>query len=988
MPNHVALDMADVEVDPSVYTNVYLMGGDIGNLILEKKRLVFSRSDAMDKRTWDLSSIRVDPVSSNANSVVLESQKSSKQTRILFVLGTTAAAERLIRDLESRQGLIVVEASEETFPSSISYTVEEIPPDELMEEAPQPLAQLLPRAGSIISAKLEDQDCYMRRKLGDTSKTSMKDTSRASLSDFSIYDGDEDASENPELTAALTEDTYSLLFVSEPWGQAFFYAIFSSITQCTILFLLLLDLIDISDDPPTMANGKENRLNIPVGVPIAVTVSQFAGIFVSVTFLLDNGDLMKGCEHLWNGYSKSFRKVAPHASFPKWLLSGLLQSFVGLQLTIILFVLMMQSTNVLGFCLNFAALMFIQEIDDAAFSVASQGLVSRKVQAECLGVGRIMIPTEYKHGNRNYYLRKLLIFILTTSLYAGFFLVWSWQASGVYGCSSVYVQFGDDFAPELSYYSGKFTSERNWAGRPTFVHETGEMKLVYSSSDSAWVFKWTEEPDIPEDSPYANYIRGSYLVRSSETDTFDVATVADQTWYAHMQAGDLPMDWLALTCADCNPGRCWPEHGKCVDNVCQCNEGQLGLNCEMAAPECGYYGLDYRTKGNLPDLRGGSAFLSNEFWMMEGIRIFERNFFVHFDKPVFIIFAGRRWIMFGTLGDIETDNQLRISFTQPEILDELRNMTSLDSLRAIQSFSHLTPLYFSSPMDYGTSSNGVDFTSLTWFVAKEDKASTTRSNPEAILGYSSSVFGYMPDQEYPITAKFLCTQCFKDEDCHNDGKCNHIDDGSCQCPMFFNGFMCEQVRSCHEVGCFNEGVCEQATGLCTQCTPGSDGNLCQYPAPKEIEDPHFCATTNYDTDGWVDRNGNSWPYRGECANEQACNPFTQQCECKPPFYGEGCVYSTQTPCLKFYNITYDTELMKEWEDPCLNGGYCDFDRYKENPICVCPVQFSGDFCERPLKNHSLLPALQERTIPAVPHPPSVRKSIPRNSPHRRSGGHD
>lgn len=114
--------------------------------------------------------------------------------------------------------------------------------------------------------------------------------------------------------------------------------------------------MDVSENPPQSSNGRQNRLNIPVGVDITVTIAQFIGMFLCITFLLDQGDLFRGFEHLCNGYDKNVIMEAPHATFPKWLLAGVLQSLVGMVMTADLFILLMQSSDVLSFCLNFAAL--------------------------------------------------------------------------------------------------------------------------------------------------------------------------------------------------------------------------------------------------------------------------------------------------------------------------------------------------------------------------------------------------------------------------------------------------------------------------------------------------------------------------------------------------------------------------------------------------------------------------------------------------------
>ena len=63
----------------------------------------------------------------------------------------------------------------------------------------------------------------------------------------------------------------------------------------------------------------------------------------------------------------------------------MLQSTVGVLMIMDLFILLMTSFEVVGMCLNFAALHFVQDIDDVAFKVASMGLVSRRIEAEVKG---------------------------------------------------------------------------------------------------------------------------------------------------------------------------------------------------------------------------------------------------------------------------------------------------------------------------------------------------------------------------------------------------------------------------------------------------------------------------------------------------------------------------------------------------------------------------------------------------------------------------
>jgi hypothetical protein len=336
---------------------------------------------------------------------------------------------------------------------------------------------------------------------------------------------------------------------------------------------------------------------------------------------------------------------------------------------------------------------------------------------------------------------------------------------------------------ELSYYSGKFFRQKDhwvYVRRPSFLHETKELKMVYSSSNRAWVIKWAHDHD-----------EGSYLVKSSETDTFDIMSVADEKWYANLQAGDIPMDFLALACADCNTDSCSPDHGLCQDNVCVCYEGQTGLNCELHIPKCQYYAVDYRTKAGLPDRRGGAFFLDAEFTpnalevgvddTMQNVTIFDRPIYYHSLVKAVVVFSGRRWIMFGPEENIEGyENPCKCIFDGLAIDD---SMTSLAAMRALQNHTKFIPLYFSSPMDYGTPTQGVDFRTLTWFSASKEVQDESRA-AEVIMGFESSILGFAPDLESPMSAKFLCSECYENNDCQNYGICSR-DWGICQCQLFY-----------------------------------------------------------------------------------------------------------------------------------------------------------------------------------------------------------
>lgn len=117
---------------------------------------------------------------------------------------------------------------------------------------------------------------------------------------------------------------------------------------------------NISSTLSTQSNGVENRIKIPSGNEPYVTAAQFVGVLLVIIFGVVYGDLMKGLDHLFNGYDKEVLLTSPSATWSKWLASGIFQSLAGILMISDLFILMMQSTTVIGMCLNFAALHFCQ----------------------------------------------------------------------------------------------------------------------------------------------------------------------------------------------------------------------------------------------------------------------------------------------------------------------------------------------------------------------------------------------------------------------------------------------------------------------------------------------------------------------------------------------------------------------------------------------------------------------------------------------------
>lgn len=91
-------------------------------------------------------------------------------------------------------------------------------------------------------------------------------------------------------------------------------------------------------------------------------------------------------------YDKKILEKSPYATEWKFALSFLLRFMDGLYSLIVTFVLLLVTDEVLSLFLNFAALQFLQNIDDIAFELASHGYLGDTMGDRCILVKQCSLP--------------------------------------------------------------------------------------------------------------------------------------------------------------------------------------------------------------------------------------------------------------------------------------------------------------------------------------------------------------------------------------------------------------------------------------------------------------------------------------------------------------------------------------------------------------------------------------------------------------------
>jgi hypothetical protein len=332
----------------------------------------------------------------------------------------------------------------------------------------------------------------------------------------------------------------------------------------------------------------------------------------------------------------------------------------------------------------------------------------------------------------------------------------------------VFIQFGDAYHHELAYYSGQFHQQGfGWtdreANRVVYVDETDTLKLAYCNSATAWTISWKNASSTCE-----------YLFKSDNTNSFDIVSVAGESWFVKTNIGDVPVDWLKVICNDCSTEICNPEHGTCARddskgstlNKCVCHKfpdwsttrksRPIGLNCDLVA-QCQYFAPDKRTTEKLPGIPGASYLIDLQFVDL-GRDIELENATMMHQQPIYIdvsslnssymnalmMFTGRRWVIFTAPDDSEEPvidiyefaEFLQANDAEHKPVQTLRNFS--------KTYSSFEPIFFSVPLNYGGESYNRE-AGVPWVLTEKEENYTILSRHA--------------DDSQPLQVRYLCSDC-------------------------------------------------------------------------------------------------------------------------------------------------------------------------------------------------------------------------------------
>ncbi|CAB9516192.1 unknown protein [Seminavis robusta] len=573
-------------------------------------------------------------------------------------------------------------------------------------------------------------------------------------------DKNEEEADKAKWHASFGESIYSLFYLCSVNSWAFWYAAFVYALQITTILLTMIDVVDWGG----------NGLILPSMVDLSVTIAQGVALFQAVAF---QSDLIQVVMKFKDGFHPEVLETHPGATYSTWLVSCLAQLFAGLLLLIVtIFILVTQVDSVLDIMLNFAALEFMADIDDVAFTLAKSGLIGSSTQRAVYEVANLKIP---KRKTTNAFVSSLGTF------------------NGMYDLD----------------FSGGFLLERRgrYVERRSIEIDTpGRGVFAYCDDIKAWTFQ-VERKNITQDRDAC-----SWIARSAETATFDIKETASIQWFVRDNTlHEVVHEPFSLFCFDCTSDEEGSDDcggkGICTNAVCDCEDGLYGLRCEFVSP-CPWITIDARTEKFATTRDWSTEYEFIELSNGELVEFYHRPVYVHeYDGGEYdvVMFTGARWALtsseFLLHGGRIPDRKL--SNGQEGVGSDIGNFFEHFFHAYNGYFGNYTVAFLSDYMQVGTQLDSNSPVSLSWYNAVAKEATAENKNQET---------GKLIDSE------FLCHVCQDDSNPYlYDGKCNN---GTCECSQDSFGGRCEipPVKNGHCDPFFNTSEFKMDGGDCCEST--------------------------------------------------------------------------------------------------------------------------------------------------------------------------
>jgi len=205
----------------------------------------------------------------------------------------------------------------------------------------------------------------------------------------------------------INDDVYNMFFLSRFGGQAFWYSLYIFGLKITLYIFLAKDALAIPQ---------------PDNVTETVLVTQFFMLPVAVAM---QDDLIATYYLVANiKYSPLVKMESPHATKWKFHVANLCRGIDGMFSLLVNFIILLKATEVLSLFLNFAALQFLQTIDNIAVRLCADGYLTLRLESVANQVMTTKLP------NKNNAVFRSMDSILFISTFAALLIAWAFISFG------------------------------------------------------------------------------------------------------------------------------------------------------------------------------------------------------------------------------------------------------------------------------------------------------------------------------------------------------------------------------------------------------------------------------------------------------------------------------------------------------------------------------------------------------------------------------
>ena len=178
----------------------------------------------------------------------------------------------------------------------------------------------------------------------------------------------------------IAQDLYNMLFLSKSWSFPCFYAALIVVVKLAMYAIVLTQIYKL--------DGFRDQ-HFDTHVPLEARVMQL--LLVPVAIGIDE-ELMLTMDVL-SEMGWAAHPSRPHATQVKYWIANWLRALDGSVWLFINASMMFHSVDVLSMFLNFAALQFLQSVDNIAFDMAKGGYLSMDLEALALEVTKTTLPS-------------------------------------------------------------------------------------------------------------------------------------------------------------------------------------------------------------------------------------------------------------------------------------------------------------------------------------------------------------------------------------------------------------------------------------------------------------------------------------------------------------------------------------------------------------------------------------------------------------------